>query len=161
MSKQPDSKFRFVELEWHGPFAWHRKRLVPQLPATAQDLDSLRGPGVYAILAWSAVYGPRALLYIGKCASLHARCLQHEKWLKDEWEVEVLAASIPRYARKHQHDVERLLVWAHKPSYNANLVGSSGISDLRIWNRGFCPRLLPDISAAHPWFSPTRRSPPS
>ena len=144
----------FLLLAWSGPyFVAKGGEITPaQRAQLGQELVPADLPprGVYSVVADHHVYGSRALLYIGRSDVLRQRVGGHGNWLVKEWRPEVYVAEADT---DRIDDVERLLVCAHSPPYNAQGVG--GFREikpaLRIWNVGSFFRLLPEVSSTHPW----------
>ena len=155
MSTAPDHDARFVRLDWRGPFlAGPDGALAPSPPSTqASDLEeALGGRGVYLVLGDHPVHGSRALLYIGRSDDLEGRLRTHAGWIGQQWRAEVYLADV--CDEDLLKDVERLLIYAHSPCYNAQDVASRPTfsREIRLWNCGSFFRLLPEVSSLHPWY---------
>jgi hypothetical protein len=146
-----------VILKWVGPFSYTPnglgKSLLDGMGPIEESLRAFEGrPVVYLFLGDHPLHGARSLLYIGQTQNFAQRILHHDRWLKQEWRVEVYLAEVSA----RLNDVERLLIYAHSPHYNGASVSNPKQKfnpPLRIWNEGSFWKLYPEVSSEHPWFN--------
>lgn len=122
-----------IELKWDGPFTFH------EFEKFIEPTDY----GVYQVYGTHSVFGPDALLYIGKAAEQHfgARLNQHLGWLLNE--PSDLRFYIGRLGGPEQpvddkswsseiDCAEKLLIYSCSPPYNSQNLNSSGPHKNRI-----------------------------
>ncbi len=143
------------DVYWEGPFTWKGKAMHFKPHHV-----------LYAIYGVHHLYGPNALLYLGKTdCSVKNRCSIHEEWVADEYDtVTIRVASVgpfqgwatwdpkknpsPAPDRKIVEGVESLLLYAFQPTYNGK--DKQRLRDeakgMRIFNTGRVGRFLPELS---------------
>ncbi|GKV55955.1 hypothetical protein NCCP2222_19020 [Sporosarcina sp. NCCP-2222] len=143
-------EIKLIQIHWDGPF---KLSDLPSLMNTETDY------GVYQIYGKHTTYGNDVLLYIGKAdRQTFGIRIPQENWIDtndsnntkvyigrmhgsktpcgNEWSLEIDLA-------------ERLLIYVHKPAYNASGVSTIrdvGIQNLHILNWGHHRDLLPELS---------------
>jgi hypothetical protein len=138
-------------------------RVIWDAPCSVQDiLSSKEGEddyGLYQIYGHHVVFGPGALLYIGKAQkqSFLTRFQQHQSWLPYESDVSVRLGRIREGDFKLQRlwndwagvlsDVEALTIFWHTPPYNSHHITCYKKQPLRVRNMGDRGRLLPEYSS--------------
>jgi hypothetical protein len=152
-----------IELYRYGPFRYCMNGKDAELRVGGADprwagRDSLKSlvdvgtSGIYLFCVDHHIHGPATLAYIGRTIDLGKRLLEHDSWIRDEWNVETYAAAVPE---QHLNTVEALLIYAHSPIYNSQNIWNP--PDLpqgfHVRNTGHFKHLLPDVCADHPWFS--------
>jgi hypothetical protein len=150
---------RFIRLKWVGPFSYGPNGLgestISNSGARKKELKKfyMHG-GLYIVIGDHPVHGSRSLLYVGK-TNLFSRRLQDEhKWLSEEWRIEIYLTQLS--GKETRSDVEKLLIYAHSPSYNSQSIANppNFKTHYRIWNEGRYWKLYPEISSQHDWYLP-------
>jgi len=144
------TKIRLIQIDWDGPYKISELHSIKN-----EEIDY----GIYQIYGNHPVYGNDVLLYIGKAAyQTLGKRISQENWLDTndsnntkiyvgrfhgfrnpteiEWELEIDLA-------------ERLLIYVHKPAYNARSISSlkdSEFQDIHILNWGNYRSLFPEVS---------------
>lgn len=147
-----DDEERLVRVRWAGPMSVDK----------AEALDDGADRGVYQIYGTHPVYGAGVLLYIGKATGqTFGTRLNQEGWslpgmTEDPGNVQVYVGRVEEPRATGEEDrtrlisaVERLLIWAHGPAYNASGVSSEppdGVRDVRVFNTGSYRSLNPEVS---------------
>ncbi|WP_279620819.1 hypothetical protein NQ126_004590 [Priestia megaterium] len=152
----PTENLHLIQVHWEGPYG-------------IADLHSLKNEetdyGVYQIYGKHPVYGSDVLLYIGKAdyQTLGKRILQ-EDWL-DTNDSNNTKIYVGRLHGSHTPSmdqwsleidlVERLLIYVHKPAYNARSISSLPdvtMQHVHVLNWGHHRDLFPEISGSR-WTS--------
>ncbi len=117
--------------------------------------------GLYYVLGDHPVHGLRSLLYLGLhdpegSQPILSRWEGHRRWLSQEWDwrLELFwAPATKEISCGTLEAMEGLLIASHQPIYNSSKKNKyTGMGEpFTIWNTGCCPRLLPEVSADHPW----------
>jgi hypothetical protein len=145
-----------VHVWWEGPVS---------IGALERARDATRDFGVYQVYGSHPIYGPDTLLYIGQARdqTFAVRILQEKWWWRErefcQGEVRfflgrLYGPTVPDGTEWENQisRVERLLIYAHKPSYNSSCIlelggdAESTLGDLHVLNWGCFGRLLPEIS---------------
>ena len=136
-----------IHLNWHGPYSLEE--------AKGEQGQTV---GLYQYMGMHDVYGPEALLYIGRASVRHisTRLAEH---VLDSWSslpVKILIGNVAAEAklgyneRREQIELaESLLIYTHSPAWNSSNVKSLGWSsmpELHIFNWGVRGHLLPEVS---------------
>lgn len=143
-------------MEWEGPISLEEAR-------TKQGETDW---GVYQIYGYHPVYGSDVLLYIGKAErQFFGVRLAQEKWWDVGADPKRITVYLGRLAGEMAPDndtwcrmidlAERLLIFAHKPAWNAqkNIGGmDADLQGVHIMNWGYHRSLSPEISGAR-WTS--------
>ena len=132
-------------------------------PRSLDKIFDLNDPnndcGLYQVYGHHVVFGPGALLYIGKTCdqTFSARFDQHRAWLQHESEIVVRVGRLRREDyrdEEHWRDwkevvglVEQLTIYWHSPPYNTKSITRYTGSPLRVQNWGHRGRLLPEYSS--------------
>jgi len=139
-----------IHLEWSGPLKLSEAR--------SSDTDG--DWGVYQIYGCHPVYGNDVLLYIGKAErQTFGKRLSAEKWwdyLPDPTNTSVyfgrlageMASSNDTWDKMIDR-AERLLIFTHRPAWNAQMnLGTldKELQDIHLFNWGAHRRLLPEVS---------------
>jgi hypothetical protein len=146
-----------LRIEWEGPLTY------PVVLEKSADRDY----GLYQICAYHSVFGPNALVYIGKAEqqTFAARFAQHwESWLNMEREVTIYLGRVWPEDRREDDgwvewgelvsDAERLLIAYHTPPYNSQFISGYTGRPLHIQCWGDRGRLLPECSSYWPLHRP-------
>ena len=140
-----------IHLKWRGPYSLEAARGKP-----GQTV------GLYQYTGMNTVYGPAALLYIGKSNQISGRLAGHRL---DEWSSlpgDILIGEVVETTNLENNEraidlAERLLIFTHSPAWNsANIAGLNFDEmppDLHIFNWGVRGHLLPEVSVKR--WSPT------
>lgn len=140
---------QIIRLNWKGPYK-HK------------DIDhALAGEfGIYQIYGPHQTYCSPQLLYIGlSIGSLASRVLQHE-WATSTRDSSQVAFYFGALESRHNDSenelkkIERLLIYAHFPSYNTQkwaAESDASIADYHILNFGDYRDLLPEVSGLR-WY---------
>ncbi len=145
-----------IHLEWEGPL-------------TFEDARSRRGNtdwGVYQIYGPHHTYGPDALLYVGKAEKQHfGDRLSQETWWEFSADPKRMSVYLGRLAgevapdnatwNRHIDLAERLLIYVHRPAWNAQAniwKFDNDLQQVHVFNWGAHRQLLPEISGAR-WSS--------
>lgn len=144
------AKEHLIQIDWDGPYK------LTELPSLMNEETDY---GIYQIYGNHPVYGKDVLLYIGKAdLQTFGKRIFQEDWLNtndssntkiyigrlhgqqnpslDLWSLEIDLA-------------ERLLIFVHKPAYNARSISSlpdSALQNIHILNWGHHRNLLPELS---------------
>lgn len=144
------ARARLVQLQWEGPY---KLTDIPSLNNEEWDY------GIYQIYGKHPVYGSDVLLYIGK-ADLQTlgKRISQENWLdtNDSNNTKIYVGRLhgPEIQSEEEWSVEidlaeRLLIYVHKPAYNARSITSlpdSKLQDMHLLNWGHHRDLLPEVS---------------
>ncbi len=144
------NEVHLIQLEWEGPY---------KLLELASITDDCFDYGVYQIYGKHPVYGSDVLLYIGKAdyQTLGKRISQ-ENWLNtnDSNNLKIYVGRLhgpntPTEAQwSNEIDLaERLLIYVHKPAFNARSISSlpdTELQNVHILNWGHYRDLLPEVS---------------
>lgn len=137
-----------IHIQWEGPSTLDN----------ISELDNqLRDYGVYQVYGHHPTYGPNSLLYIGQAnQQTFYKRLSQEDWELEECD---FAFFVERLADVEQlsEDIwsqriefaERLLIYAHSPSYNSSGLQSSlgkEFYDVPVLNWGNYGSILPEVS---------------
>ena len=139
-----------IQLDWDGPY-----RLDDLTTLKNEEIDY----GVYQIYGNHPVYGNDVLLYIGK-ADLQTlgKRISQENWLytNDSKNINIYVGRLHGEQTPTEEEwsteidlAERLLIYVHKPAYNARSVSSLPEKELRnihIVNWGHYRSLFPEVS---------------
>lgn len=141
---------KLLRIEWEGPL------LIDAVLAVAGEHDY----GLYQIYSQHIVFGPDALVYLGKAQeqTFAARFQQHwQDWLKWENDVTIRLGRLAPSDYRSDDDwqewgdllssAERLSVFWHTPPYNSHFITGYGGPELQIQNWGNRGRLLPEYSS--------------
>jgi len=145
-----------IHLQWDGPYTWQE---------TWNGKDKLDGPtdyGIYQIYGCHFVYGVDTLLYIGKAnqQTFAQRLKQETRWgyHQDPKRVSVYVGRFSGWdgtpsmkSWEGQIDlVEKLLIIAHMPAYNAqkelSAKADKELRNVHVLNWGSYRSLLPEAS---------------
>ncbi len=143
---------KIYAIHWEGPFEWNKRKA-----------QSKKKYMLYAIFGRHYVYGPDALLYIGRTKRAGGKRLDdHDCWVQEEQEVSFRIGSIKEFeswdgpkpsgsllAQKPKviEGIEALLIYAHQPACNSrSLDEPSSFQAIRIFNSGSFGSLLPELS---------------
>ena len=135
-----------IHLNWHGPYSLE----------DARDGDPGQTVGLYQYMGMNTVYGPMALLYLGK-SNIHIgnRLADHNlhEWSSLPVEIligEMVAKTNLESNREAIDLAERLLIYTHSPAWNSANVANPNFEnmppDLHIFNWGIRGHLLPEVS---------------
>jgi hypothetical protein len=111
--------------------------------------------GLYQLYSVHPIYGPGALIYIGKTTENHfsGRIREHKDWLEDLGPSAVYLGRIEDVEEDEWEGkvekAERMLLYSHWPAANGMGVGSIDLdsySNVRILNCGKCGLLMPEVS---------------
>lgn len=136
-----------IHLNWRGPYS----------------LDEAKGEpgetfGLYQYVGMNAIYGPSALLYLGRASRQYIgiRLAQHNLGLWSSLPVEILigeiAAETPLDENEWMNQIElaeSLLIYTHSPAWNSSNIQNvnwSNMPDLHIFNWRMRGHLLPEVS---------------
>ena len=145
-----------IHLQWEGPYTFDEAR------SCCGDTDW----GVYAIYGFHHTYGADTLLYIGKASKQHfGTRLAQETWWEYGADPKRMTVYLGRLAGEDAPDdetwvrhidlAERLLIFVHRPAWNAQAnIGSidADLQHLHVFNWGSHRHLLPEVSGAR-WSS--------
>ena len=133
-----------IHLKWRGPYSLRAARGEPGQTA-----------GLYQYTGMNTVYGPAALLYIGKSNKVSDRLAGHRL---DEWSSlpgDILIGEVVETTNLENNEraidlAERLLIFTHSPAWNAANIARLNFNemppDLHIFNWGVRGHLLPEVS---------------
>src|SRR6266478_672352 len=139
-----------IHLEWEGPFSFEKAK------QSSSDSDW----GVYQIYGCHPVYGSEVLLYIGKAEKQYfGNRLTQETWweyLSDHKRTEIYFGRLAGVKapddstwNRHIDLAERLLIYAHRPAWNAqkniNRI-EPDLQNVHVLNWGCHRDLLPEVS---------------
>jgi hypothetical protein len=135
---------------------WELKTLDEVLKLTGDD-----DYGLYQVYAQHVVFGPGALVYIGKAVdqTFGRRFKQHKRWLDDANGVTIRIGQ-PNDEdydsdsdwSKCVHDIEALTIHWHSPPYNSKSIQSYNGPSLMVQSWGDHGALLPEYSSHwKPW----------
>ena len=133
-----------IHLKWRGPYSLEVARGEP-----GQTV------GLYQYMGMNTVYGPAALLYIGKSNDQISNRLERHNL--DEWSslpCGILIGEVEETNLKSNREAidlaERLLIYTHSPTWNSANVASLNFEemprDLHIFNWGIRGHLPPEVS---------------
>lgn len=138
-----------IHLNWRGPYS-------------LEDASGGLGEtlGLYQYIGMNAIYGPAALLYLGRASRRHIgiRLAEHNLDLWSSLPVEILIGEIAAEAETPLDENERmnqielaesLLIYTHSPAWNSSNIQNvnwSNMPDLHIFNWGVRGHLLPEVS---------------
>lgn len=137
-----------IHLNWRGPYSLEY----------ARDGKPGQTFGLYQYMGMNDIYGPTALLYIGRASRRHIgiRLAEHNLHRWSSLPVEILIGEIAaedplddNERSKRVEQAESLLIYAHSPAWNSSNirnVGWSNMPDLHIFNWGMRGHLLPEVS---------------
>lgn len=141
---------KIIQLIWEGPFQLHQLEILQN--------DSINY-GVYQIYGKHPIYGNDVLLYIGKAdKQTFGKRISQENWgnVNDSNCTEIYVGrlagkKIPSEEAwsKEITQAESLLIYIHKPAYNAKNIGSidyEDLSNIHILNWGNYRSLHPEVS---------------
>lgn len=141
---------KLIQIDWEGPFS-----LSDLANLSNEQIDY----GIYQIYGKHPVYGSGVLLYIGKAAlQTFGKRIAQENWFdtNDSNTLSIytgrLAGEITPPEKEWENEIdlaERLLIYVHKPAYNARSISSFPDSDLQnvhILNWGHYRDLLSEVS---------------
>jgi len=144
------AKTHLIQLHWEGPY-----RLI-EIPIL---MDEITDYGIYQIYGKHPVYGSDVLLYIGKAVNQTlGKRISQENWLdtNDSNNTKIYVGRLhgPQnptndIKSKEVDLAERLLIYTHKPSYNARSLSSlldAQMQNIHILNWGDHRDLLPEVS---------------
>lgn len=144
------TKTHIIQIDWDGPYK------ITELP---QLTDSIRDYGVYQIYGYHPVYGNDVLLYIGKADhQTFGKRIPRENWwdTNDSNNTKIYAGRLRGPQTPNQLEwsleidlAEQLLIYVHKPAYNARSVSSlrnSKVQNIHILNWSNYRSLLPEVS---------------
>lgn len=144
------TKTHIIQIDWDGPYK------ITELP---QLTDSISDYGVYQIYGYHPVYGNDVLLYIGKADhQTFGKRIPQENWwdTNDSNNTKIYVGRLLGPQTPNQLDwsleidlAEQLLIYVHKPAYNARSVSSLRnlkIQDIHILNWSNYRSLLPEVS---------------
>ncbi|CAM3996887.1 hypothetical protein [Mesobacillus zeae] len=144
------AKTLLIQIDWEGPF---KQEELPSLRNEETDY------GIYQIYGKHPVYGKDVLLYIGKADSQTVgKRISQENWLdtNDSNNLKIYVGRLHGAATPSMEQwskqidlAERLLIYVHKPAYNARSLSTlpdSEIKDIHILNWGNHRDLLPELS---------------
>jgi hypothetical protein len=149
-----------IHVEWCGPF---NRREIGNCKDPRTDF------GVYQIYGYHPIYGKLSLIYIGKARdrTFALRIIEHplDLWEQTGGPIEIHLGRLHGVSTPDVTDwckqidwVETLLIYAHKPSHNSQLISDfpyemdKVIEDIHILNYGSYRSLLPEVSGAR-WSS--------
>ena len=142
-----------IHIAWHGP-------VRISSPHEAEDSEGLKHRGVYQIYGGNPTYGGSSLLYIGLAVDqpIGKRIKQEWYWgdNRDSGNIEVYTGPLigdkmpTREAWRTQvAQVERLLIYAHRPPYNSRMeLGElePELQQVHVLNWGQHRDLMPEVS---------------
>ena len=146
---------RILHVTWEGPLS---------LSQALSLNDVSKDFGLYQVYGAHPVYGPGALLYIGRAEkrTFGARFLEHLPWVtanQDSDTVQIYAGRLSTFDttpnneewERQIREVESLLIFAHGPAANSsglNSVFTAEYDDIHVLNWGNFRALLPEVSGA-------------
>ncbi len=137
-----------IHLNWRGPYSLE----------DARNGQAGQTFGLYQYMGMNAIYGPAAVLYIGRASKQYiaTRLAQHnlDRWSSLPVEILIgeIAAELPLDDNERNQQIElaeSLLIYTHSPAWNsANIqnVTWSNMPDLHIFNWGMRGHLLSEVS---------------
>ena len=141
-----------IEIEWNGPYSLED---LKQGALNDEELDY----GLYQVYGRHMVYGSNVLLYIGKADQQTIRKRILQEWWLDSNDFKSIKIYSGRLIGPETPDeltwsndidlAEKLLIFAHKPAYNAkNLISipAEKLEDKHILNWGDHGDLMPEVS---------------
>lgn len=145
-----------IHIDWSGPYT---------LEEFSKISDEATDYGIYQIYGNHPIYGNKVLLYIGKAAKqTFGKRISQEKWGNTN-NYELVQVYVGRLAGSFTpaEDIwsreidlaEKLLIYAHKPAYNAmsvNQMPDEELNSIHILNWGMFNDLMPEVSGAR-WTS--------
>ncbi|MGE7716939.1 hypothetical protein [Priestia megaterium] len=144
------TKTHIIQIDWDGPYK------ITELP---QLTDSISDYGIYQIYGYQPVYGNDVLLYIGKAdQQTFGKRIPQENWwgTNDSNNIKIYVGRLLGPQTPNQLEwsleidlAEQLLIYVHKPAYNARSVSSLRnlkIQDVHTLNWSNYRSLLPEVS---------------
>ena len=133
-----------IHLKWHGPYS-----LEAACGEPGQTV------GLYQYMGMNTVYGPAALLYIGRSNQISYRLATHNLHEWSSLPVDILIGELVEKTNLESKEMaidlaERLLIYTHSPAWNSPNVADPNFKnmppDLHIFNWGVRGHLLPEVS---------------
>ena len=148
-----------IHIAWRGPFSL----------SEAKE-ESKFNSGIYQYYGTHPVYGPDALLYLGKASdgTIDSRLNDHihELWSSDP--VKLYIGNIISEEKLSDQEwvsqiekAEKILIYTHTPAWNSSNIKSvkyDELMDIHILNWGYRGKLLPEVSSVR-WSGFGKRKP--
>ncbi|HYE09996.1 MAG TPA: hypothetical protein VEF53_07445 [Patescibacteria group bacterium] len=145
-----------IHIDWDGPYS---------LEELSKVSDEVTDHGIYQIYGNHPIYGSTVLLYIGKAVKqTFGKRISQEKWGNTN-NYELMQVYVGRLSggftpleeiwSREINLAEKLLIYAHKPAYNAmsvNQMPDKELNLVHILNWGMFNNLMPEVSGAR-WTS--------
>ncbi|GGH73228.1 hypothetical protein JOD43_000025 [Pullulanibacillus pueri] len=139
-----------IQIQWEGPY-----KLIDLVTIRNEEYDY----GLYQIYGKHPIYGSNVLLYIGKADSqTFGIRISQENWVdtNDSNNISIYVGKLHGEGTPSEEQwskeidlAERLLIYVHKPAYNARSVSSfpnTKLQSIHILNWGDHRDLLPEVS---------------